>query len=165
LLAVALIVGMSQIAAQETKKPTHKTTAPAVAETAKPEAPAAPTTGTVVTDEGWVERCILAMVVTAVDGVAVTDADPVEKIEFEPGEHSVTGYANDEDRSPCATFSGDKPVVVPAGTHIGESTATVNVVAGKEYFLGVDVRSADQKTWKLVVWKINQTIAAVSGTL
>ena len=164
LLAAALVVGMSPIAAQETTKATAVKPAPAAAGKATPAAPAEaaqpaaqpePTTGTVVTDEGWVERCILAMVVTAVDGVAITDADPVDKIEFEPGEHSVSGYANDEDRSTCATFSGDKPVVVPEGAHIGESTATVNVVAGREYFLGVDVRSKDQKTWKLVTWKMN----------
>lgn len=170
LLAAVLVVGMSTVAAQETTPAAAeaaKAAAPAApakpeaaeaaapAEAAKTEAPPEPTTGTVVTDQGWVERCILAMVVTAVDGVAITDADPVEKIEFEPGEHTVSGYANDEDRSPCATFSGDKAVVVPEGTKIGESTVTVNVVAGKEYFLGVDVRSTDQKKWKVVTWKIN----------
>lgn len=177
LLAVALVVGMSPLAAQDTTAAAADKAAPAAtvkaaapvqtakpeaasaegvkAEEAKPEAPPEPTTGTVITDQGWVERCILAMVVTAVDGVAITDADPVEKIEFEPGEHTVSGYANDEDRSPCATFSGDKAVVVPEGQKIGESTVTVNVVAGKEYFLGVDVRSTDQKKWKVVTWKIN----------
>lgn len=187
LLAVALVVGMSPLAAQDTTAASADKAAPAAtvkaaapvqtakpeaasadaakagaakagaakAEAAKAEAPPEPTTGTVVTDQGWVERCILAMVVTAVDGVAITDADPVEKIEFEPGEHTVSGYANDEDRSPCATFSGDKAVVVPEGTKIGESTVTVNVVAGKEYFLGIDVRSTDQKKWKVVTWKIN----------
>jgi hypothetical protein len=167
LLAAALVVGMSSLAAQETTPAAAETVkaetaataaapaAAAKAEPAKPEALPEPTTGTVITDEGWVERCILAMVVTAVDGVAITDADPVEKIEFEPGEHTVSGYANDEDRSPCATFSGDNAVVVPEGTRIGESTVTVNVVAGKEYFLGVDVRSTDQKNWKIVTWKIN----------
>ncbi|HLF32067.1 MAG TPA: hypothetical protein VI566_13700 [Xanthomonadales bacterium] len=147
LLAAALVVGMSPITAQESETGT--------AEAAKTEAAAEPTTGAVVTNEGWAVHCILRMVVTAVDGVAVTEGQAVDRMEFEPGAHTVSGYASDDDRSPCVTFSGEKAVVVAEGERIGESTATVNVVAGKEYFLGVDVRSADKKAWKIVPWKIN----------
>lgn len=147
LLAAALIAGTSPIAAQEAET--------GAAEAAKTEAAAQPATGAVVTNEGWMERCILRMVVTAVDGVAVTEGQAVDRIEFEPGSHTVSGYASDDDRSPCATFAGDKAVVVAEGERIGEDTATVDVVTGKEYFLGVDTQSADKKTWKIVTWKIN----------
>jgi hypothetical protein len=147
LLAAALIVGMSPIAAQETET--------AAAAAAKTEAAAKPTTGAVVTNEGWMEHCILRMVVTAVDGVAVTEGQAVDRMEFEAGAHTVSGYAADEDRSTCATFAGEKAVVIAEGERIGESTGTVNVVAGKEYYLGVDARSADKKAWKIIPWKIN----------
>ena len=110
-------------------------------------------TGLVVTTEGLPERCILPMILTAVDGEAVDEAGATGRFDLEPGPHTFTGYAT-EGTELCATFTGENPVAVAEGTHIGESTATVDVVAKKEYYLGVDVRSKDKSKWKIVTWKI-----------
>jgi len=122
---------------------------------AKPAEPATPpkTTATVVTNEGLSEHCILATVVTAVDGKEVKATDKTDTFEFAPGEHSISGYGG-VDPTKCATFAGDKPVTITAGEHIGQSTLKFTVVAGKTYYTGVDVRKADKSTWKVVVWQI-----------
>jgi len=122
---------------------------------AKPVEPPPPpkTTATVVTNEGLSERCILSTVVTAVDGKEVKATDKTDTFEFAPGEHSISGYGG-VDPTKCATFAGDKPVVLTAGEHIGQSTLKFTVVAGKTYYLGVDVRKGDKSTWKIVVWQI-----------
>ena len=122
---------------------------------AKPVEPTPPpkTTATVVTNEGLSERCILSTVVTAVDGKEVKATDKTDTFEFAPGEHSISGYGG-VDPTKCATFTGDKPVVLTAGEHIGQSTLKFTVVAGKTYYLGVDVRKPEKSSWKIVVWQI-----------
>lgn len=111
--------------------------------------------GVVVTSEDASKRCILALVVTAVDGQKVAEGQPTDRFEFEPGPHSISGYGAG-DPGQCATFAAEGGLPVPAeGTHIGESTLSLDVEAGKEYFLGVDVRSKDESRWKIVAWKIN----------
>lgn len=179
IIAAALIAGASSLAASDpapagtpaTEPATTTTTAPAAAAEAPPPAkkahperpkkeakPAEPppppkTTATVITNEGLSERCILSTVVTAVDGKEVKPTDKTDTFEFAPGEHSISGYGG-VDPTKCATFTGDKPVVLSAGEHIGQSTLKFTVVAGKTYYTGVDVRKADKSTWKLVVWQI-----------
>lgn len=103
----------------------------------------------VVTSEGLVERCILPLVITKVDGEALEE--DAGRYEFEAGSHSFSGYAQGE-FSACATIAG---AGLGADSPIGEGSTTVNVPAGKEYFLGLDVRKADPKTWKIVTWRIN----------
>ncbi len=121
----------------------------------KPAAPAPEpkTTATVVTNEGLSEHCILSTVVTAVDGKEVKATDKTDTFEFAPGEHSISGYGG-VDPTKCATFTGDNPVAITEGEHIGQSTLKFTVIAGKTYYTGVDVRKADKSTWKLVIWQI-----------
>lgn len=109
--------------------------------------------GLVVTSEDLSERCILSVVVTAVDGKEVKETDVTDRFEFEPGQHSISGYGG-VDPSLCATFAGESPVVLTDGERIGESTLKFPVEAGKEYYLGVDVRSTDRSKWKIVTWKV-----------
>lgn len=132
------------------KKPPHKP-----AKVAKPVEPPPPpkTTATIITNEGLSERCILSTIVTSVDGKEVTAADKTDTFEFAPGEHSISGYGG-VDPSKCATFTGDNPVAITVGEHIGQSTLKFTAVAGKTYYIGLDVRKADKATWKLVVWQI-----------
>jgi len=113
-----------------------------------------PEMAVVVTSEHLAQRCVLSVVVTAVDGVEVKDSDQTGRFEFEPGEHTVSGYGGD-DPSLCANFNGEDAVEIAEGERMGESTATFEVVAGKTYYLGVDVRKKDKGTWKIVTWKIN----------
>lgn len=121
--------------------------APAFAQEAAAEAEAEP--AVVVTSEGLVERCILPLVVTQVDGEALEE--DAGRYELEAGNHSFSGYAQG-DFSACATIA---EAGLGADSPIGEASTTVNVPAGKEYFLGLDVRKADPKTWKIVTWRIN----------
>ena len=109
-------------------------------------------TGVVVTTEGLSERCILTLVLTSVDGEEV-DAESSGSYELEPGPHRFGGYAGD-DPSLCATFTDENAVTVTEDERIGEGEMTLNVAAGKEYYLGVDVRSRDKSKWKIVAWKI-----------
>jgi hypothetical protein len=180
IIAAALIAGASSLAAGDPAPAQAPATDPAAATTAAPAAtsaappsakalrppmpekeaakpveppPPPKTTATVITNEGLSERCILATVVTAVDGKEVTATDKTDTFEFEPGEHSISGYGG-LDPTKCATFSGDNPVAITEGEHIGQSTLKFTVVAGKTYYTGVDVRKADKNTWKLVVWQI-----------
>jgi hypothetical protein len=134
----ALFAGTSAMAATE--------------ETATEEA-TAPETALVVTSEDLSARCILSVVVTAVDGKEVKESDDTSHFDFEAGEHSISGYGG-VDPTQCATFSEEGGVELKEGEHIGQSTLKFKVEPGKEYYLGVDVRSADRSTWKIVVWKI-----------
>ncbi len=102
----------------------------------------------VVTNQGLVERCILPLVITEVDGEAVEDTG---RYEFEAGSKSFSGYAQG-DFSACATIADaglgdDNP--------IGNGSTTADVPAGKTHYLGLDVRKADPKTWKVVTWRID----------
>lgn len=117
----------------------------AAGEAAQPEAVPA----VVVTNEGLVERCILPLVVTSVDGEGVED--DAGRYELEAGSHSFSGYAQG-DFAACATIAD---AGLGADSPIGEGSTTVNVPAGKEYYLGLDVRKADKSTWKVVTWRIN----------
>ena len=108
--------------------------------------------GLVVTTEGLPERCILPLILTSVDGEEVEEGS-TGRYELDPGPHSFAGYAT-EGTELCATFTGESPVAIQEGAHIGESTTTVDVVSKKEYYLGVDVRSKDKSKWKIVTWKI-----------
>lgn len=109
-------------------------------------------TAMVFASEGALQRCMLPVVVTSVDGEEVTEG--AESFELEPGSHTFTGYGYG-DASQCATFSGDDGLPVPGeDARVGESTLKLNAEAGKKYFLGVDVRSKDKANWKLVVWKL-----------
>ena len=155
IIAAALIAGASSLFAGDPAPEQAKAAAPAEAPAAdKAKAPPAPkTTATVITNEGMSERCMLATVVTAVDGKEVTATDKTDSFEFEPGEHSISGYAG-PDPSKCATFTGDNPVALTEGEHIGQSTLKFTVEAGKTYYTGVDVRKADKSTWKVVIWQI-----------
>jgi len=121
--------------------------APAFAQEATQAPEAEP--AVVVTSEGLVERCILPLVITEVDGEEL-DED-AGRYEFADGSHSFSGYAQG-DFSTCATIA---EAGLGADSPIGEGSTTVNVPAGKEYFLGLDVRKADPKTWKIVTWRIN----------
>lgn len=121
--------------------------APAFAQDAAAEPEAIP--AVVVTNEGLVERCILPLVVTSMDGEAVEE--DAGRYEVEAGSHSFSGYAQG-DFSACATIAD---AGLGADSPIGEGSTTVNVPAGKEYFLGLDVRKADKSTWKVVTWRIN----------
>jgi hypothetical protein len=102
----------------------------------------------VVTNMGLVERCILPLVITEVDGEAVDDAG---RYEFEAGSKSFNGYAQG-DFAACATIAD---AGLGADNPIGSGSTTVNVPAGKAYYLGLDVRKADPKTWKVVTWRID----------
>lgn len=145
------------------EQPAPATPEPAQQTQAKPEpakapppqkAPAEePKTGIVVTSEDASSRCILPLVVTAVDGTAVAEGQPSDRFEFEPGEHTFAGYGAG-DPSQCATFAAEGGLPIPEGGRIGEGTLQLNVEAGKEYYLGVDVRSKDESRWKVVAWKI-----------
>ncbi len=121
--------------------------APAFAQDAAAEPEAIP--AVVVTNEGLVERCILPLVVTSMDGEAVEE--DAGRYEVEAGSHTFSGYAQG-DFSACATIAD---AGLGADSPIGEGSTTVNVPAGKEYFLGLDVRKADKSTWKVVTWRIN----------
>ncbi len=143
-------------AATSATKPPAKAAKPKPAKKeAKPAEPPPPpkTTATVVTNEGLSERCILSTIVTEVEGKAVAAGDKTDTFEFAPGEHSIAGYGG-VDPSKCATFMGDKAVKLTADEHIGQSTLKFTVVAGKTYYLGVDVRKPEKSTWKVVVWQI-----------
>ena len=110
----------------------------------------APEPSVVVTSEGLVDRCILPLVITKVDGESVDEDSG--RYEFDDGRsHSFSGYAQG-DFSACATIADAN---LGADSPIGEGTTSVNVPAGKEYFLGLDVRKSDPKTWKIVTWRIN----------
>ena len=114
-------------------------------------------TGVVVTTEALPERCILAVVITEVDGEDVTGEENEGRFELEAGSHTFSGYGvvaeDGTDIEMCATFA-DNAVAVNPGDEIGKGTMTVDVKAGKEYYLGLDVRRADKSTWKIVAWKI-----------
>lgn len=103
----------------------------------------------VITNEGLVERCILPLMITEVDGEAIEE--DAGRYEFEAGSKTFSGYAQG-DFSACATIAD---AGLGADSPIGSGTTTVSVPAGKEYFLGLDVRKADKKTWKVVTWRIN----------
>jgi hypothetical protein len=184
IIAATLIAGAFSLFASNPAQAQTPATDPAAATTAAPAAPTAPppperaprpapfkkrvapaepppptkTTATVITNEGWSERCILATVVTAVDGKEVTATDKTDVLELEPGEHSISGYSisgyGGTDPTKCATFTGDNPVAIAEGEHIGQSTLKYAFEAGKTYYTGVDARKADKSTWKVVVWQI-----------
>ncbi len=113
------------------------------------KAAAEPEPAVVVTSEGLVDRCILPITVTSVDGEEVEE--DAGRYEFEAGSHSFSGHSQG-DFSACATIA---EAGLGADSPIGEGSTTVNVPAGKEYFLGLDVRKADPATWKIVTWRIN----------
>lgn len=113
------------------------------------KAEAAPEPAIVVTSEGLVERCILPLVVTTVDGEELEDDSG--RYELEAGDHSFSGYAQG-DFSACETIA---TAGIGADRIVAKGSATVNVPAGKEYFLGMDVRKTDPATWRIVTWKIN----------
>ncbi|MEJ8567375.1 hypothetical protein [Elongatibacter sediminis] len=108
--------------------------------------------GIVVTSDDQSQRCILPLVVTAVDGQEVEDGAPTDRFEFEAGTHSISGYGAG-DPALCKTFAAEGGLPVPEGP-IGQSTLKFNVEAGKAYYLGVDVRSDNTDRWKIVTWKI-----------
>ena len=116
---------------------------------ASAEAPPELEPAIVVTNEGLVERCILPIVVTQVNGEAMEE--DAGRYEFEAGSQSFSGFAQG-DFSACETI-GDSGV--GADSPIGEGSVTVDVPAGKEYYLGLDVRKSDPNTWKIVTWRIN----------
>ena len=111
--------------------------------------------GIVVTSEGLSERCVLTLVLTGVDGKALEEGDTTTTFELDPGPHSFSGYGG-EDPSVCATLSGENAIKIEEGERIGEGEVTVNVVAGTEYYLGVDVRSRDKSKWNVVAWKVKR---------
>jgi hypothetical protein len=119
------------------------------AEEGAAEAAAEPEPGVVVTSEGLVERCILPLTITEVDGEAVEEDSG--RYEFEDGSHTFKGYAQG-DFSGCTTIA---EAGIGADSPVGDGSSTVSVPAGKEYFLGLDVRKADPGTWKIVTWRIN----------
>lgn len=109
-------------------------------------------TAMVFASEGALQRCMLPVVVTSIDGEEVTEGS--DSFELEAGSHTITGYGYG-DASQCATFSGDDGLPVPGeDARVGESTLKLDLEAGKKYFLGIDVRSKDTSNWKLVVWKL-----------
>jgi hypothetical protein len=103
----------------------------------------------VVTSEGLVDRCILPLIITEVNGEAIEE--DAGRYEFEAGSQSFSGYSQG-DFSACATIA---EAGLGADSPIGEGSTTVKVPAGKEYYLGLDVRKSDPKTWKVVTWRIN----------
>lgn len=103
----------------------------------------------VITDKGLVERCILPLEITEVDGEALED-DP-GRYEFEAGSKTFSGFAQG-DFSACEVIAS---AGLGADNPIGSGSATVNVPAGKAYYLGLDVRKSDPKTWKVVTWRID----------
>ena len=103
----------------------------------------------VITDEGLVERCILPLTVTEVDGEAVEE--DAGRYEFEAGSKTFSGYAQGEFEA-CATIAD---AGLGADGPIGDGMTTVSVPAGKAYYLGLDVRKSDPKTWKVVTWRID----------
>jgi len=103
----------------------------------------------VITNEGLLDRCILPLVITRVNGEAVEE--DAGRYEFEPGNQSFSGYAQG-DFVECSTITD---AGLGADSPIGEGSTTVNVPSGKEYFLGLDVRKSDPGTWKIVTWRIN----------
>lgn len=105
--------------------------------------------GVVITSEGLVERCILPLVITEVDGEALEE--DAGRYEFESGSHSFSGYAQG-DFTACTTID---EAGLGADSPIGEGSTTISVPPGKEYFLGLDVRKPDPTTWKIVTWRIN----------
>ena len=113
----------------------------------KAEAEAEP--AVVITNEGLVERCILPLVITEVDGEAVEN--DTGRYEFEAGSRTFSGYAQG-DFTACATIA---EAALGADSPIGDGTTTVSVPAGKAYYLGLDVRKADTSTWKVVTWRID----------
>jgi hypothetical protein len=113
------------------------------------DAQAAPEPGVVITSEGLVEKCILPLVVTKLDGEDLEE--DAGRYEFESGSHSFSGYSQG-DFSACATIA---TAGLGADSPIGEGSTTVTVPAGKEYYLGLDVRKSDPATWKIVTWRIN----------
>jgi nucleoid-associated protein YgaU len=133
-------------------KPAAVEAEPAAVE-AEPAAAEEVEKGVVITAEDQSQRCILALVVTQVDGQEVKEGEPSDRFEFEPGEHTISGYGAG-DPSLCATFSGENGIPIPEGERIGESALKLNVEPGKVYYLGVDVRSTDKSRWKVVAWKI-----------
>lgn len=150
-LAFALMAGSASALAQESAEPS----APAPQAAAAAKAPAEkPKTGLVVTSEDASARCMLPLVVTAVDGKPIAEGQTSDRFEFEPGEHSLSGYGAG-DPGKCATFAAEGGLPIPEGGQIGESTLKLNVEAGKEYYLAMDVRSKDKAHWKVVVWKLN----------
>lgn len=124
---------------------------PALADShADAKAQAEPEPSIVVTSEGLVERCILPLVITEIDGEAVEE--DAGRYEFSDGKsHSFRGYAQG-DFTACATIAD---AGLGADSPIGEGSTSVTVPAGKAYFLGLDVRKADRSTWKVVTWRIN----------
>jgi hypothetical protein len=155
-LAFALMAGSGSALGQESAAPAAPAPQAAAAEQAPAEkAPAEkPKTGLVVTSEDASARCMLPLVVTAVDGKPIAEGQPSDQFEFEPGEHSLSGYGAG-DPGKCATFAADGGLPIPEGGQVGESTLKLNVEAGKEYYLAMDVRSKDKSHWRVVVWKLN----------
>ena len=160
-LALALMAGSASALAQESAAQAAPAPQAAAAEQAPAQkAPAGkapaekPKTGLVVTSEDASARCMLPLVVTAVDGKPIAEGQPADRFEFEPGEHSLSGYGAG-DPGKCATVAAEGGLPIPEGGQIGESTLKLNVEAGKEYYLAMDVRSKDKALWKVVVWKLN----------
>lgn len=109
----------------------------------------APPPAVVITNEGLLDRCILPLVITKVNGEDVEE--DTGRYEFEAGSQSFSGYAQG-DFAECETIAN---AGLGADSPIGEGTTTVNVPSGKEYYLGLDVRKSDPGTWKIVTWRIN----------
>jgi len=132
LFAIAIIAGVGTLSAEEAA------------------------TGLVVTTEALPERCILGVVITQVDGEDIAE-DSDGRFELEAGSHTFSGYGviseEGEEIELCATFA-DNSVTVSPGDELGKGSMSVDVTAGKEYYLGLDVRRADKSTWKIVAWKI-----------
>ena len=111
-------------------------------------------TGVVVTAIDMSQNCILSLVVTAVDGEKLGITDPSGRFEFEAGEHTISGYAGGNPAS-CSNFStGVQRYQANHGGKLGEGSVTIDVEAGKEYNLGVDITSRDPDEWEMKVWKI-----------
>jgi hypothetical protein len=118
---------------------------------AKASDEAAPETGIVITNEGMVEKCILPLVITEVDGKAVEKDSG--HYELAAGKHTFNGHAREGDYMACETIVA---VNLSADGLVGSgSSTTIDLPAGKEYFLGFDLRKQDPKTWKIVTWRIN----------
>jgi hypothetical protein len=108
----------------------------------------------VVTAIDMSQNCILPLVVTAVDGKELGSTDPSGRFEFEAGEHTISGYAGGNPAS-CSSFSsGVQRYQAAHGGKLGEGSVTIDVEAGKEYNLGVDIRSREPAEWEMKVWKI-----------
>ena len=103
----------------------------------------------VITNQGLVDRCILPIFVTEVDGEAVEE--DAGRYEFEAGTKTFSGYAQGEFEA-CTTIA---EAGLGADSPIGSGSTTVDVPAGKAYYLGLDVRKSDPKTWKVVTWRID----------